>query len=700
MKKVKIKRIKGIFNSIEKYDIDEAYSKIKREKFDKAKTILEENNIEDSMIRFSNAKKEDILTKDIKTANKLLKILKILYSVDIILVSDEIYDPFLRKYKKFRKEPIVEVTHVNRRTTSIEHIYPELKGTLNKANKIYDSECEKDTDISVESFIRECMSNTRNIYVKYRFSYKYDGNSLVASIIDDRIDLGVTRGDDDKGIDLTHLFKNLVFTNRGICGVQFEIMMSYKDFESYKKKRNKSYANTRSAVTSIITSSDGAKYSKYLSLVPLKATNVSYKDAEELNEKFADGIDYEYIEIEGSSIKEVMDAFHAYVMSIQRDDLGYAIDGVVIECLDDDVREAMGRKDDIDRFSIAYKFPPMVRYTTVQDISVTVGRTGLVTPMVNYFPVEFNGTIHNKSTLSSYERYKNMDLVKGEQIGVSYNNDVMPYPFKIDNEGNRELHETEKPIPFPLRCKCGSKFEKFGANYYCTNPGCREKLLAKYEYFYDSLGVRDFKQKKIQRLIKEGIITDITSLLTFDIDALEDIDGFSVKTIKSLKKQFDFLKNNPIDEAKLVSALSIIGERTARSILSIMPLSVIFSNPNRLLEIKIDGIEIATKEKFIKALFCMKDAVDFYRDLLHVNEVKLKDDMVKICFSGFRDKNLKMILESLGFEVVDSVTKKIKYLVIPDSSFTSNSVEKANKYRKYGVEIITLSQLHDKIKEL
>lgn len=697
MKKIKIKKIKGIFDTYERDIINEAYSKVKVEKFDKAKKLLRENNIEDSMMRFANAKKEDILTKDIKTANKLLKTLKILYSVDVILLSDEIYDPFLRKYKKFRKEPIVEATRVNRRTTSIEHVYPELKGTLNKANKIYDCECDKDTDVSVESFIRDCMASTRNMSVRYRFSYKYDGNSLVADILDDQMELGVTRGDDDKGIDLTHLFKNVVFVNKGRCGVQFEIMMSYKDFESYKKKRNKNYANTRSAVTSIITSSDGVKYSKYLTLVPLKATNVSYNNAEKLNEKFADGIDYEYVEIEGQSIKEVMDAFYAFTRSIQRDELGYAIDGVVIECLDENVRKTMGRKDDIDRFSIAYKFPPMVRYTTVQDISVTVGRTGLVTPMVNYMPIEFNGTIHNKSTLSSYERYKNMNLVKGEEIGVSYNNDVMPYPFKIDNEWNRELHETREPIPFPLRCKCGSLFEKQGANYYCNNPGCREKTLAKYDYFYDCLGIRDFKAKKIKKLIKEDIITDMNSLLTFNLNTLKDIDGFSDKTIKSLSKQFEFLKKSTIDEAKLVSALSIIGERTARAILSIIPLDDIFSNPNRLLEIKIDGVESITKEKFIKALYCMKDSVDFYRNILHVNQVKLKDGMIKICFSGFRDKNLKTILEGLGFEVVDSVTKKIKYLVIPQSNFTSKSVEKANKY---GIEIITISQLHDKIKEL
>ena len=105
----------------------------------------------------------------------------------------------------------------------------------------------------------------------------------------------------------------------------------------------------------------------------------------------------------------------------------FAYDGIVVSYMDKNIINALGRENHVNKYSVAIKFNAMVRTTRFRGYQYTIGKNGVITPMIMFDPVEFNGTIHNLASGHSYERFKALALKYGDLIDVTYVNDVMPY---------------------------------------------------------------------------------------------------------------------------------------------------------------------------------------------------------------------------------------------------------------------------------
>ena len=689
---MKFKRITSV--PILRYDIErealhKAYKLAYDGKLKKVSRILDKYiNIEELLKRFIDIKEPSSI--DLNIMEEMIEILKILYSNGKEIPDDELYDYALNKYKKYRPEPILEMLVVDRRVHNTQHEYPELKGTLEKCNQLFAVDCTRELDSDVESFIKRLIMNANGEVVRLRLSKKYDGSSIVMSVDKNgKCTSFITRGEDSKGIDLSHLFKKLKFKADVPRGVQFELIMTKKHYKEYCNEIGKQFANLRAAVTSIITSSKAAKYAKYLTPVPLNMSD-DYSDisSAKMNKLYSSGVKYDYIIIEGVGVNDLMKQIAEYVnqLSLHREELDYAIDGVVIDCLNPSIRKALGRKNDKNRFQVAYKFPPLRAITKITGFDITVGRTGQITPIIYYEWVNFNGTNHNHSSISSYDRFLKMDLHIGEEILLTYNGDVMPYPSKYNGEKG-----TDK-IEFPTHCHCGSKLTLIGANYFCENPLCGFKLIPAYAFFYEQLGVRDFKESRIEKLLDAGVIHNYYDLLRPDYKAMYDIPSFGDKLISSFKKQVSMIQN--VNEAKLVKALGIIGETYAKEILSIITLDEIYEDPNKLLEIEIHGIGKKIKDKFIKNLILYKHIIEKIKTQITIVPLDVKDNKVQICFTGFRNKSLKELLEAVGFEVLNSFKKSCSYVLVPERGHISKTTEKADKNN---IPVLSLEEFKDTV---
>lgn len=704
--KINIKKLKfNLYNDEEMEIIKKAFKKCKGNKLNKAKNLLLDINVEELVDRFLEENMPSGL--DLDLIEKLITVCKILYANDIVVISEQIYDPMVVKFTEYRAEPVADII-VSKRNVEVDHEYPELKGNIDKANVLSDKQVRQKLDRSVESFVRGLFATAKNKIVKLRLSLKYDGVSGIGSLIDDTIQLLLSRGEDGKGADFTHIANDLSFNNKGPAGVKFEIVITKENFEKLnsirEKQGKKPVVSLRSAVVSILSSSDASKYAHLLSLVPLDATNIGH-DASQLNYKYAIDVPFMYEEIEATTVKEAMEQITKIIdkISNEREEYDFAIDGVVIDCLNSDIRKKLGRKNDVNRYQIAYKFPAEERYTNVLGITTTVGRTGLITPMVEYIPVEFNGGKHDKSTLSSFDRYQKCGFVQGEQIKLTYNNDVMPYPHVLDTAENRKLKERLAPLSFPTHCQCGNKLKRDGANYYCDSIKCSGKTVAQYTWFLKTFGIRDIAENTVEDLIEAGIFTSFEDLLNPDYRLMTDIEGIGEKKIKSLKSQIDSVINNPHNEAQLCVSLGIGGDKTCREILSNITLRELLRDSKALYNIKIPGIEKAKKDSFLTNMFMMKPELEHYLETLTVYPVEVNDNEVKVCFTGFRDKKIKLLLEALGVDVVDNVTKDTTYVVVKTEAAkgeSSDKLEKARKYAKYGVKIISLAELNDIMKEM
>ena len=188
---------------------------------------------------------------------------------------------------------------------------------------------------------------------------------------------------------------------------------------------------------------------------------------------------------------------------VARDYLNFMYDGIVVSYLDEDIREALGRKNYINQYSMAVKFNPLRKQTIFRGYKYTVGQDGLITPMIYYDPVEFYGTVHHKSTGSSYQRFMDLGLRIGDIVNVEYTNDVMPYVTKPDCAHND--NNINPLCEFPTVCPdCGTELElsKTGKSAICNNINCESRNIARMSNMLAKLNLKDFGRQRIIALDK------------------------------------------------------------------------------------------------------------------------------------------------------------------------------------------------------
>lgn len=683
----------------------------KKGKLRQAKNTLKKAGVELYMERFVKEGKEKKIDEMLDSVEDIIKALKILYENGKEFVSDKIYDITLDKFKSYRDEPIEAMLFVGRRTKDTTHEYPLLRGTLDKAHFIYiaDNRQRKEGTKDVETFIRSWMSRSRGP-LRIRLSLKYDGVSVILDIdsVSGKVVSAITRGDDGNGTDLTHLFQNVRYPNAlnemGLnFGLKTELIVTKANRERYMEEKGKSYANCRSAAVSIVSASNGAKYAKYLTPVPLYAVTdtdeeVSYQV---INKMFAQNLALSFIEVEATSVKEAMAKINDFIADFRekRPDLGFAIDGIVIDVINEEVREEFGRTGAINKYQVAYKYPPDEVQTTVKGFEVTVGRTGLLTPILFYDPIELNGTIHNHSSLSSYERFSKMNLHYGDTVTVSYNGDVMPYVQPtVRHNGMGPV------IGYPDTCpSCGGSVVQKGKNYFCANGNCTTKHLNRITFFIKALGLKDFADKTVIRLYDEGLLTDIPSLFNLDYSAILQLDGFGESKVKNLQSEIERIKTEPIHDYNLCNALGISGPKTSEQILNWFTLEEIMRNSYSIATVNIPNVKDAKKENFIDGLDEVIPTLQYllaevFKDnIIHSKfESQQSEGLKKVMFTGFRDKDLKKECEAKGYKVVDGGFKGLAYLVAIDPHDTSK--KKVAKALDKGIKVISRKEFEKKVR--
>lgn len=712
IRKVGVRRLTVEDTKVSQEDLfAKALKLAKKGKLKEAKKALKKANVQEFMERFISQSKESKIDEMLDAVEDIIKAMKVLYENGKEFVSDKLYDRVLDKFKAYRAEPVeAPLFIVGRRTKDVDHKYPLLRGTLDKAKFIYtrDNDEKKEGAKDVEGFLRKALAYAKGP-LAIRLSLKYDGVSVTEDISKDdgRVMSGLSRGDDGQGTDLTHLLSHIKYKNAindsFNYGLKTELVMTQANYEEYVADRGKQYANLRSAVVSIISAKKGAQYAQYLTPVPLYAVTETGEEVPYsiLNKLFATNLNLRFKEIEEKNFAKLMAMVHDFIAEVRddREDLGFAIDGIVIDILNPEVREALGRKDAINKYQIAYKFPPASVETTVEHFEVTVGRTGLLTPIIFYAPIELNGTVHNHSTLSSYERFEKMQLHLGDTIRVSYNHDVMPYVEPTVK------HNGQGPaIGYPEQCpSCGGMVVREGANYFCRNKDCTVKHLNKLIYFVRSLGIKEFADGTIVRLYDEGLLTDIPSLFNMNYNAILQLDGFGETKVNKIKSEIGRVMVEPINDYDLCNALGISGPKTCHQILQWFTLQEVMKNPYSVCTINTAGVKDSKLNKFIDGLtYAMNDLQYLIQEIFTGNLVHSKhnadseNSRIKVMFTGFRDAELKRECESKGYKVVDGGFKELTYVVASNPHDTSKS--KISKALKKGIQVISREEFEEKVR--
>lgn len=252
-----------------------------------------------------------------------------------------------------------------------------------------------------------------------------------------------------------------------------------------------------------------------------------------------------------------------------RDTLAYDIDGVVIKLDRLADRRRMGEGTNTPKWAVAYKFPPEQKPTKLEDITVAVGRTGVLTPTAMLSPVRLAGTTVSRATLHNLEFIRERDIRIGDIVTVQKAGDIIPEVVK----SHPELRSGELPMFFmPQRCpSCGEPVyydQDAGAATRCTNSKCPAQLSRGIEHFAskDAMNIDGLGPQIVETLLKNKLISDAADLYSLRVEDLAEMDRMGEKSAKNLVDAIDRSRGAGLE--RLIYALGIrnVGEVAATAL--------------------------------------------------------------------------------------------------------------------------------------
>lgn len=257
-------------------------------------------------------------------------------------------------------------------------------------------------------------------------------------------------------------------------------------------------------------------------------------------------------------------AFYRRLME-KREDLPYETDGIVVKVDDFATREAAGTVSRSPRWAIAGKFPAQQGITRLTDIVVSIGRTGILTPVAVLDPVRVHGVEITSATLHNEDEIERKGVLIGDTVVVQRAGDVIPQVVKPLPE-----HRTgdERPFTMPKTCPaCGSNVVRFEgeAAHRCLNTACPARFQQSILHFVckGGLDVEGLGHKLVRQLVEKGLVTSLADLFRLDRETLVGLERFGPKSADNLLAALDAAKDVPLSRFLFALGIPEVGDRAA-----------------------------------------------------------------------------------------------------------------------------------------
>ncbi|MCE9536400.1 MAG: NAD-dependent DNA ligase LigA, partial [Nitrospirae bacterium] len=378
----------------------------------------------------------------------------------------------------------------------------------------------------------------------------------------------------------------------------------------------------------------------------------------------------------GASIDDVM-ALHRETESI-RARLLYEIDGVVVKVNRRDWQHRLGMKSRSPRWALAYKFTPRKEITVVQDIVVSVGRTGTLTPVALLKPVEVGGVTISRATLHNADEVARKDIRIGDTVKVERAGDVIPAIAErvpVPNE------RRNAPFLMPDHCPiCGSNVGREGAYFYCTGQlVCGAQLKGAIEHFASkhALNIEGLGKKTVAQLVDEGLVRSLADLYRLTKDDLIKLEGFADRSATLLLESIASSKAVSLDRFLMGLGIRQVGQHIAKVLArEFTSLEEIMSaDRERLLQIREIGPEISDSLVAYWSEPRNREAIAQLQTLgMQIAPGLAKGDRMESPLAGktfvftggldhFTRDEAQRAVETAGARVASSVSKKTSYVV-------------------------------------
>ena len=563
------------------------------------------------------------------------------------------------------------------------------------------------------------------VEVGYTAEPKFDGLSVELVYDQGLFTRGATRGDGTTGEDVTvnlRTIRSLPLQLQPKSGypdhlvVRGEVYMRLDEFNRLNKRMTErgeeAFSNPRNAASGALRQLDSsitATRPLVVTCYELMASSIPPPPThwDELESFGRWGLPIPTHRRRCRAIEDVL-LFHRETETM-RDTLPYEIDGIVVKIDRRDRQDQLGMKSRSPRWAIAYKFTPRKEITVVEDIAVSVGRTGTLTPLALLKPVEVGGVTISRATLHNADEVARKDVRVGDTVKVERAGDVIPaIAERVPVPGEQRAQPFRMPEHCPI---CGSGVAREGAYFYCTGQSvCPAQLKGAIEHFASksALNIEGLGKKTVAQLVDRGLIKNLADLYRLTQEQLLELEGFAERSTTLLLDSINQSKIVSLDRFLMGLGIRQVGQHIAKVLarefgsLS----SVMSANQEQLEQIKEIGPEISAS---ITAYFSEEQNRQVIARL-QASGVQIESRPARqqpklgalagktFVFTGglerFTREEAKRIAETLGGRVASSVSKHTSYVVAGQDP--GSKLEQA---RSLGVTILTEQEFAALVKQ-
>lgn len=635
------------------------------------------------------------------------------YDLDAPTLEDDEYDALMRELRGLEQEfpeLLTEDSPSQRVGGTAQNTFAKVRHEV-QMGSLQDVFSEDDVREFVERVQKEGAD-------EFTVEPKIDGLSVSLEYRDGVLTLGSTRGDGFIGEDITPNLKTIrtiplnIPEKLSLIEIRGEVYMPKSSFaelcELQEKNGEPLPKNPRNAAAGSLRQKDSKiTASRKLDIFCFNIQRAEGKEFKTHSESL------EYIESLGFHVipdVRVCRTADEIVRRIEeigqmRRSLPFDIDGAVIKVNNIALRAEIGATSKVPKWAVAFKYPPEEKETTLREIEINVGRTGALTPVALFDPVQLAGTSVSRATMHNQDIIAERDIRVGDRIIVRKAGDIIPEVVRSVSHA-----ENSEPYFIPDICPvCGAKAvrDEDEAVIRCQNPDCPAQLLRSIEHFASrgAMNIDGLGEAIVEQLVQSDLVHTVADLYTLNLQDLTALERFGIKSAQNLLDNIEKSKTNELD--RLIFALGIrgIGQKAATL------LCRKFGDMDRIMAA--DPDEIAAIDGFGDILAqsvynAMREPhrmalINRLKELglnMSYSEQKVSDKLTGLTFvltgtlPTLKRDEAKEMIEKRGGKCSGSVSKKTSYVVAGEEA--GSKLTKANEL---GITVLTEEQFLNMINE-
>ena len=546
--------------------------------------------------------------------------------------------------------------------------------------------------------------------IEYVCELKFDGTAIGLTYVAGRLKQAVTRGDGERGDDVTLNVKTIKSIPHTLQGVDFpnefeirgEIFMPFDAFQRLNHEREiddeQPFANPRNAAAGslkLLDSKEVANRGLDCFLYYMPDENLPYATHyESLQKAAAWGFHISEHYKKCTTIDEIFEFINYW--DIARKDLPYATDGVVIKVNSYEQQRRLGMTAKSPRWATAFKFKAEQTVTKLLSVDFQVGRTGAITPVANLEPVLLAGTTVKRASLHNADQIALLDIRINDKVFVEKGGEIIPKVVGVDIS-QRPIDSA--PFEYITHCpECGAELvrDEGEAKHYCPNDAhCPPQILGRIEHFISRKAMNIAAgEATIELLFNKSLIKNIADLYQLKKEDIQHFDNWGEKSAENLINSIAESVNTPFARVLFALGIRYVGETTAKKIADALPSIDLLmqASEEQLLAIDEVGGRIAQSISHYFADESNRNIVEQLRQagvqMIAEEKIQLSNNLSDMSFvitgtlSRPRDY-FKTLIEQHGGSVSSAVSAKTTYLLSGDKG--GSKLEKAEKL---GVKII------------